>query len=446
MPTTPQPAADVYTVSRLLAEVRRTLARDFSAPLWLEGELSNFMLAASGHMYFTLKDHYAQIRCAMFRGKNQALKVLPENGEQVIVRARADCYEPRGDLQLIVERMEWTGTGELQRRFEALKQRLNREGLFDEARKRPLPAWPRTLGVITSPRAAALRDVIAVVRKRCAMIRLIVYPTPVQGAAAAAGIVAALDLANRHGAAELLLLVRGGGSLEDLQAFNDESVARAIAASRLPVVSGVGHEIDCTIADFVSDHRAPTPSAAAARVSPDASAVRARMRERAQRLERLMRTALDGDRQRLRRLQSDLLRFHPAIRMRNLVQQFDEIQEKLSGGMHNRLAAERLRCDHAAALLARTHPGALVKMHTLRLRRGVHELSAVASGVVSGKMHTLETLAAKLEALSPYATLQRGYAIATDSERRVIRSAQSVRKNQPLEILVADGTIAAKVT
>ena len=446
MPTTTKPAADVYTVSRLLAEVRRTLARDFGAPLWLEGELSNLMVAASGHMYFTIKDHYAQIRCAMFRGKNQALKTLPENGEQVVVRARPDCYEPRGDLQLIVERMELTGTGELQRRFEALKLRLSREGLFDEARKRPLPSWPRTVGVITSPRAAALRDVVAVVRKRCAMIRLIVYPTPVQGAAAAAGIVAALDLANRHGAAELLLLVRGGGSLEDLQAFNDESVARKIAASRLPVVSGVGHEIDFTIADFVSDHRAPTPSAAAARASPDAAAARDRMLERTRRLERLMRTALDGDRQRLRRLQSDLLRFHPAIRVRNLVQRFDEIQGKLGTGVKNRLVAERLRCEHAGALLARTNPRTLVKMHTIRLRRNARELSAVASGVVSGKMHALEKLAAKLDTLSPYATLKRGYAIATDVEGRVIRSAKSVRKNQPLEILVEDGAIAVKVT
>ena len=438
--------ADVYTVSRLLGEVRRLLKRDFAAPLWLKGELSNFTVAASGHMYFTIKDHYAQIHCAMFRGKNQVLKSLPDNGEQVVVRARPDCYEPRGDLQLIVERMELSGVGELQRRFEALKQKLDREGLFDEARKRALPAWPRTIGVVTSPSAAALRDVIAVVRKRCAMIRLIVYPTPVQGAAAAAGIVEALDLANRHAAAELLLLVRGGGSLEDLQAFNDEDVARKIAASRLPVASGIGHEIDFTIADFVSDYRAPTPSAAAAHVSPDAPATDGRLRELARRLAHLARAAVNGEYQRARRLQDDLLRFHPAIRVRNLMQQFDELHEKLGAGVKNRLSTERLRCEHAGALLARGNPRALVKMHTGRLRRDVRELSSVTNNVVSGKMRTLEKLAAKLEPLSPYATLKRGYAIAMDKEGRIIRLTTNVRKNQPLEIRVEDGNIAVKVT
>ncbi len=437
---------DVYTVSRLLGELRRMLARDYTAPLWLEGEISNFVVAASGHMYFTVKDHYAQIRCAMFRGKNRALAAAPENGERVIVRARPDCYEPRGELQLIVERMEAAGVGELQRRFEALKQKLDREGLFDQARKRPLPPWPRTLGVVTSPDAAALRDVVAVVRKRCAMIRLIVYPTPVQGAGAVAGVVGALELANRHGAAELLLLVRGGGSLEDLQAFNDESVARAIVASRLPVVSGVGHEIDFTIADFASDYRAPTPSAAAARASPDAAATGGRLLELARRLARLMRTAVADDRRRAKRLHDDLLRFHPAIRVRNLTRQFDELQERLGAGAKNRLSAERLRYGHANALLARANPRALVRMHTGRLRRNARELSSVMDKLVSGKMHALEKVAARLDALGPRATLKRGYAIATDKQGRVIRSVASVHKDQPLEILVADGEIAVKVT
>lgn len=437
---------DVYTVSRLLGELRRMLARDYTAPLWLEGEISNFMVAASGHMYFTIKDHYAQIRCAMFRRKNRALAAAPENGERVIVRARPDCYEPRGELQLIVEHVEAAGVGELQRRFEALKQKLKREGLFEQARKQPLPRWPRTVGVITSPDAAALRDVVAVVRKRCAMIRLIVYPTPVQGAGAVAGIVGALDLANRHGEAELLLLVRGGGSLEDMQAFNDEGVARAIAASRLPVVSGVGHEIDFTIADFASDYRAPTPSAAAARASPDAAATGDRLLELARRLARLARAAVADERRRAKRLHDDLLRFHPAIRVHNLTRQFDELQERLGAGVKNRVAAERLRCGHASALLARANPGTLIRAHAGRLRRDARELSSVASKLISGKIYALEKAAAKLDALGPRATLKRGYAIATDEQGRVIRSVASVRKDQPLEILVEDGDIAVRVT
>lgn len=443
--TTRSGETGIYTVSRLLGEIRRAVVREFNAAIRVEGEISNFVLAASGHMYFTVKDHAAQIRCAMFRGKNRALKMIPENGAQVILRARPDCYEPRGDLQLIVEQMEPAGVGELQRQFEILKRKLHREGLFDEARKRPLPAWPRTVGIVTSAQGAALRDVIAVMEKRCAAIDLVVYSTPVQGPEASAEICRALELANRHRKAEVLLLVRGGGSIEDLWAFNTEAVARKIAASELPVVSGVGHEIDFTIADFVSDCRAPTPSAAAERVSPDGQAVLAGLLETLRRLHYLVEDTLGDNLEYLRRLKTDLLRSHPENRIRNLTRQFDELQRKLAAAAENRLAAERRRAMHTEALLARGNLPALVKMHRARLRHDIRELAAACGGVLSGKIREVEKLASKLDTLSPYATLKRGYAIVTDEKGGVIRSAKSVRKDQSLDILVEDGGIAAKV-
>ncbi len=444
--TTRPGETDIYTVSRLLGEIRQAVRREFGAAIRIEGEISNFVLATSGHMYFTIKDHAAQIRCAMFRGKNRTLKIAPENGAQVILRARPDCYEPRGELQLIVEQMEPAGLGELQRQFEILKQKLHQEGLFDEARKRPLPAWPRTVGIITSEKGAALRDVIAVMKNRCAAIDLVVYSTPVQGSAAPAEICNALELANRHRKAEVLLLVRGGGSIEDLWAFNTETVARKISASRLPVISGVGHEIDFTIADFVSDCRAPTPSAAAERASPDGAAILGDLLETLRRLHHLIENTLGKNLEYLRRLKSDLLRSHPENRIRNLTQQFDELQRKLNAGIENRLAAERRHTMHTEALLARSNLPNLVKTHHARLRHDIRELSAAANSVLSGTIGEVEKLASKLDTLSPYGTLKRGYAIVTDEKGSVIRSVKSVQKNQSLDILVEDGGIAAKVT
>src|SRR6187399_1267598 len=258
---------DVYSVSRLNKEVRLLLESGLPV-LWLEGELSNFAAPASGHWYFSLKDNTAQVRCAMWRQRNTQVRFKPKDGMAVLVRARVGLYEPRGEYQLLIEHLEEAGVGALKREFEKLKARLAAEGLFAAERKRPLPAVPRRIGVVSSPTGAAIHDILRVLRARFPAARVLLYPTAVQGAAAVPEIVRAIEAASRRQDCEVLLIARGGGSLEDLWCFNDERVARAIAACRVPTVSGVGHEVDVTIADFVADLRAPTPSAAAEMAVP----------------------------------------------------------------------------------------------------------------------------------------------------------------------------------
>src|ERR1700684_2080699 len=264
-----RPNRDVYTVSRLNREVRVLLERGFGT-LWVEAEISNFSRPSSGHWYFSLKDANAQVRCAMFRQRNMLCAFTVRDGQKVLVRARIGLYEPRGEFQLVVEHMEDAGLGALKRQFEELAARLEREGLFAAERKRPLPSLPRRIGIITSPTGGAVRDILHVLARRFAAAAVLVYPVPVQGAQAAVEIVAALEAAGRRAECDVLILARGGGSLEDLWAFNDARLARAIVASPIPIITGIGHEIDFTIADFAADVRAPTPSAAAEIAVPDA--------------------------------------------------------------------------------------------------------------------------------------------------------------------------------
>ncbi|MBV8307428.1 MAG: exodeoxyribonuclease VII large subunit, partial [Gammaproteobacteria bacterium] len=289
---------DVYSVSRLNREVRVLLERGLGV-LWVEGELSNFSQPASGHWYFSLKDRDAQLRCAMYRVKNSLVGFTPRAGMQVLVRGRISLYEPRGEFQLIIEHLEEAGVGALRREFERVKARLAADGLFSAERKRALPRFPRRIGLITSPSGAALRDVLKILARRYPPASVLIYPSPVQGAAAVPTLVAALASASSRAECDVLILARGGGSLEDLWAFNDERVARAIHACTVPVVCGVGHEIDFTIADFVADARAPTPSAAAEMVVPDRDACLEALARSAQRLEGGVRRELRGLRARL---------------------------------------------------------------------------------------------------------------------------------------------------
>ncbi|RLA31329.1 MAG: exodeoxyribonuclease VII large subunit, partial [Gammaproteobacteria bacterium] len=299
----PTPAdRDIYTPSRLNLEARTLLEGHFPL-LWIEGELSNLARPASGHLYFSLKDARAQVRCAMFRNRNRALRFRPANGQQVLLRARAGLYEGRGEFQLIVESMEEAGHGALQRAYEELRGRLTDEGLFDEALKRPLPTLPRQIGIITSPSGAALHDVLHVLARRFPAIPVVLYPATVQGDEAPNALRAALATAIRRAECDVLLLARGGGSLEDLWAFNDEALARAIRACPIPVVSGIGHETDFTIADFVADLRAPTPSAAAEAISPDGAAWTHRFDGFASRLGSLLHGELSRQDKRLNWLQ-----------------------------------------------------------------------------------------------------------------------------------------------
>lgn len=440
----PENRRKIYTVSRLNGEVKRLLLDRFE-PVQLEGEISNLAQPASGHVYFSLKDDNAQVRCAMFRSRNRTLDFKPENGMQVLVHARVDLYEARGDFQLIVNFMEVAGLGELHRRFEQLKRKLAGEGLFEQARKRRIPEIPRRVGVITSRDGAALHDVLTTLKKRFPAIEVVVYPTPVQGDEAPEAISRMIETANARRETEVLILARGGGSLEDLWAFNEERVARAVAASTLPVITGVGHEVDFTIADFVADDHAPTPTAAAQRASPDRNALLQNVAGLHQRMKSRLTERLRAAEQTLALQQSQLMRFHPATRIEQWMQKMDEAAERLrlgagsfTDGAARRLALLKTTLDHLAPLSD-------VRAATVRSASAEKAINLAAERAVQMRRHRLERLAARLDALSPLATLQRGYAIAVNERGAVIRTVGSVEVGQRIEVRVADGRIGAAV-
>ncbi len=445
----PQPptAADsptgrvVYSVARLNREVRRLLETSFPM-LWVQGEISNLARPGSGHLYFTLKDEQAQVRCAMFRNRNQLLRFRPENGQQVLLRARISLYEGRGEFQLIAEQMEPAGEGDLQRAFEALKHKLAAEGLFDEARKRPLPTLPRAIGVVTSPTGAAVRDIISVLGRRFPAIPVIVYPVPVQGEGAAERIARMIGVAGARGECDVLIVGRGGGSLEDLWAFNEEVVARAIHASGIPVVSAVGHEIDFTIADFVADARAPTPSAAAELLSPDRDDWLRAVGQRRSRLEGRMRERLGHERRRLDWLGKRLQQQHPGQRLRAQAQRLDELELRLKQAWRVRLRHDSGRIATLEARLQRHLPAArIAQLHSRNEAFRQRLRTAVRTGLAR-RGQQLAAAARALDAVSPLNTLQRGYAIVIRGpERQVVHAAAEVAPGETVEALLARGRL-----
>ncbi len=443
--TPPNPAdRDVYTPSRLNLEARTLLEGHFPL-LWIEGELSNLARPASGHLYFSLKDARAQVRCAMFRNRNRTLRFRPADGQQVLLRARVGLYEGRGEFQLIVESMEEAGHGALQRAYDELRARLEAEGLFAEALKRPLPAIPRQLGVITSASGAALRDILHVLARRFPALPVVVYPATVQGDEAPAALRAALATAVRRAECDVLLLARGGGSLEDLWAFNDEALARAIRACPVPVVTGIGHETDFTIADFVADLRAPTPSAAAEAASPDGAAWLARVEELADRLVNTLDDDLERRAERLAWLTGRLGLQHPAQRLRERMQRVDELDQRLrrSGAYVLRAAAHRLAVARAG--LARHVP--TVRLAALRDRVTAHDhrLRLAARQAVTRHRQRLATAARALDVVSPLATLDRGYAIVTTTDGAILRRASDTQPGAEIRARLADGRLHCRV-
>ncbi|PWG63852.1 exodeoxyribonuclease VII large subunit [Sediminicurvatus halobius] len=443
-PATPI-SAEVYSVSRLAEEVRLLLDGAFPL-LWVEGEISNLARPRSGHVYFTLKDERAQVRCALFRNRAQRLRFQPGHGERVLVRARVSLYVPRGDFQLIVEHMEPAGHGALQRAFEALKARLDAEGLFAVEHKRALPALPRRLGVITSPTGAALRDVLTVLRRRFPALPVLIYPVPVQGEGAAEAIAAAIRRAGERAEVDALLITRGGGSLEDLWAFNEEVVARAIHACPLPVVSAVGHEVDVSIADLVADQRAPTPSAAAELLSPDGEAWARQLEGTAQRLARAQQRRLGDTRQRLETLARRLQAQHPGRRLQERAQRLDEIEQRLAHALRQRLAGAEARLGHAQERLLALSPRqriARLDEHTLALRR---RLAAAVQRDLERRGARLGASARALEAVSPLATLGRGYAIVRRAEDdAILRRAGDVSIGEEVRALLHEGSLRCRV-
>lgn len=391
---------NIYTVAQLNRAARVVLESELGV-VWVEGEISNLAQPSSGHWYFSLKDRDAQLRCAMFRARNALCLVRPQEGMQLLARGRISLYEPRGDYQLIVEHLELAGEGALQRAFEQLKARLQAEGLFATERKRPLPTLPETVGVITSPTGAAIRDILHILARRFPSTRVIIYPVPVQGTAAPAAIAGMLDLANARAECDVLIVARGGGSLEDLQAFNDERVARAIARSVLPVVSGVGHEVDFTIADFVADVRAPTPSGAAQLVVPERQVWLQRLAQLRQRCEVMWRRRSQETQSALQALQQRLQRAHPGTRLAQHAQRLDELEQR------------RLRAWQS--LLAR------------------------CQGRVQELMRALH-------AVSPLATLERGFAIVTRADGTdALTDAAGLQPGDRIRARLARGALEAEV-
>jgi exodeoxyribonuclease VII large subunit len=439
-----QPERTVYTVSELNLTIRGLLESEFPL-LWIEGEISNLAQPASGHMYFSLKDDKAQVRCAMFRGRNQLLRFRPENGQKVLLRARVSLYEARGEFQLIAEHMEDAGAGALQRAFDELKARLAAEGLFDAALKTPPPELPGRIGVITSATGAAIRDVLSVLKRRFPAIPVLIYPVPVQGAAAAPAIADALALASRRQDCDVLLLVRGGGSLEDLWSFNEEIVARAIVACDIPVVCGVGHEVDVTIADFAADVRAPTPSAAAELISPDQQAWQAEFAWYRQRLAQMVLERTARLQQQLDWLQARLRQQHPLSYLQQQAQRLDELQQRLLLAWQYRQRDQRGELQQLLSRLLSASPQYRIELGQQRLQSLKDQLQRSLMTNLSNKKQQLALLSRTLQAVSPLHTLARGYAIASDAEGHTLSHYQQVKPGDQVHLRLHSGHIISRV-
>ena len=439
------PARDVYSVSRLNAEARSVLEQSFPL-VWVEGEISNLARPASGHIYFTLKDPQAQVRCAMFRSQRQRIRFQPEDGQQVLVRARISLYEGRGEFQLVVQHMEPAGEGALQQAFERLKQKLAAEGLFDTAHKRPLPAFPRRVGVITSPGGAAVRDVLTVMARRFPAVPVTVYPIPVQGADAPAAIREMIAVADARGECDVLILTRGGGSLEDLAAFNDEGLARSIFACHTPIVAAIGHEIDFTIAEFVADRRAPTPSAAAEAVTPDAGELGKRLSVLERRLAAQARQRLGLLSSRLHHLVARLGPWHPGARLGQRQQRLDELAGRMASALATRMARRRVACDALQQRLRLHSPGRALGGLAERVEACRRRLVYSARARLAYREQRLSAAAAQLHAFSPLAVISRGYSITRSlPSGRIVRRVSAVRPGDDLETRVEDGYILSRV-
>ena len=435
----------VYTVSELTLRLKTALEEAFPA-VWVEGEISNLRTPGSGHAYFTLKDEGAQLSAVLFRGRGRRVRFALEDGMQVLAFGGLDVYAARGQYQLVVELMEPKGLGALQLAFEQLKRRLEAEGLFDEARKRPLPAFPRVIGVVTSPTGAAIRDILNIIGRRFGDLRILIAPVRVQGDEAPAEIVQALQNLQEVADLDVVIVGRGGGSIEDLWAFNDEGVARAIAACRVPVISAVGHETDFTIADFVADLRAPTPSGAAELVVREKLAVAEALSDLYARLKQALVSEVAAYRERVEFLSRRRVLTDPTRALRDLDRRLDDLRERLLLGVR----ASHRQIGHRVALAA----GALRSLNPLaRITNGVALLAQLRGRLAASASHSakvsrarLAELTGRLESLSPLGVLARGYSLTRLASGEVVRSAGQVAVGDPLEILLHHGALGARVT
>ncbi|MFW9687634.1 exodeoxyribonuclease VII large subunit [Vibrio parahaemolyticus] len=436
---------NIFTVSRLNAEVRLLLENEMGI-VWLVGEISNFSAPVSGHWYLTLKDSRAQVKCAMFRGNNRRVTFKPANGNQVLVKARLSLYEPRGDYQLIIESMQPEGDGRLQQEFEELKMKLAAEGLFAQTNKLPLPEHPKRVGIITSKTGAALYDILDVLKRRDPSLPVVIYPTMVQGDDAAIQIAQAIGRANSRNECDVLIVGRGGGSLEDLWCFNNEILARTIAASQIPIISAVGHEVDMTIADFVADVRAPTPSAAAELVSRDNSHKDQSLVAKQHKLASAMRYYLAQQKQQSAQLLHRLERQHPSYQLQHQSQQLDELDMRLRRAMQHFIDTRQQAVERKHHRLQLNSPAKHLAQQKSRLECVEHKLLDAMDRKLLTMRHQLAIAAEKLDTVSPLATLKRGYSITQTEQGKVVRSADDVKTGDLLVTRLANGEIHSTVS
>jgi exodeoxyribonuclease VII large subunit len=440
----PSPLRRIWPVGELVALVRELVERECS-DVWVEGEISNFRPAPSGHVYFTLKDAGAQLPVVLFRRQATLLRFRPEDGLHVLVRGRVSVYEQRGQMQLVAETMEPVGAGSLQLAFEQLKERLKAEGLFDADRKRPLPSYPRTVGIVTSPTGAVIRDFLNIVGRRHSGLSVLLYPVSVQGESAPAEIETAIADLNASGLVDLIVLARGGGSLEDLAAFNSERVARAIAASTLPVVSAVGHETDFTIADFVADLRAPTPSAAAELVTEAQHKIAEHLSALSRGLERGARLQLLQARQALAMRGFERTELRVAARLRRAAQRLDDLILRQESALATQLRQRRARVETLTAAQLHHDPRQAVARARAHLTDLRTRLQRCLEHTLNGARIRLGAHDAQLRALSPLAVLERGYALVLAADGGLVRSASQLSTGDLLTTRLADGQFTGRV-
>ncbi|MEH0884161.1 exodeoxyribonuclease VII large subunit [Enterobacter sp. UNJFSC 003] len=434
----------IFTVSRLNQTVRLLLEQEMGQ-VWISGEISNFTQPSSGHWYFTLKDDTAQVRCAMFRNSNRRVTFRPQHGQQVLVRANITLYEPRGDYQIIVESMQPAGEGLLQQKYEQLKATLSEEGLFDQQHKKSLPSPAHCVGVITSKTGAALHDILHVLKRRDPSLPVIIYPTAVQGDDAPGQIVRAIELANARRECDVLIVGRGGGSLEDLWSFNDERVARAIFASQIPVVSAVGHETDVTIADFVADLRAPTPSAAAEVVSRNQLELLRQIQNGQQRLEMAMDYFLANRTRRFTQLHHRLQQQHPQLRLARQQTVLERLRQRMNFALDNQLKRAASRQQRVTQRMNQQNPQPKIYRAQTRIQQLEYRLAETIRARLSTTRERFGNAVTHLEAVSPLSTLARGYSVTTATDGKVLKQTKQVKAGDVLTTRLSDGWVESEV-
>jgi len=438
------PKQHILQVSELTKKVRFLLESELYT-VWLCGEISNFISASSGHWYLSLKDSKSQVRCAMFKGNNAKVRIKPANGQQVLVKARVSLYEPRGEFQLVLEQMEDAGEGLLRQQYDALKNSLNAEGLFAQSIKKAIPKNITTVGVVTSPTGAAIKDILSVLQRRNPSINVIIYPALVQGDMAKQDISLAIEKANTRQECDVLIVGRGGGSLEDLWSFNEEIVVRAISQCNIPVISAVGHEIDTTLADYVADVRAPTPSAAAEIVSNDVSEVTKKITLTKQRLHSAILRKLTLAQQTIAQYQRHLYRSHPEQQLLVQSQKADELKSRLIQACQRTLTNKKQQPLHLNAALQHLSPEIKIKHQQEKVGQLLSRLTTANDKQLSQRKQTFVSLIEQLQLVSPLATIARGYSVSRDSKGNILRSIREVKADDMVSIEVSDGQIKAKV-